>query len=175
MGRLGRPAARDRLSTDVDLARFDPADAATVSGWARTPEEVRAWCSEPSAPVPPARIAAWGEPDDVRAFAGRVDGALVAYGELWLDDEEVELARLVVAPEHRGRGRGRRLVLALTERAREHAAAVCLRVRPEHAVARRCYERAGYRRATPEQERAWNEGQPTAYVWMLAGPEPPSG
>ncbi len=40
------------------------------------------------------------------------DGRLVGYGELWLDAEEneVKLARLIVAPELRGRGLGQRLV-----------------------------------------------------------------
>jgi len=133
----------------------------------------------PRAVVPADRLvdAVWGDAPPPNAAV-----ALRAY----VSRLRAVLPPLAGAPRLRYRAPGYELELTpdeldagvfaqLVAEAREHAAAVCLRVRPEHAVARRCYERAGYRRATPEQERAWNEGQPTAYVWMLAGPEPPSG
>jgi RimJ/RimL family protein N-acetyltransferase len=37
---------------------------------------------------------------------------------------------------------------------------------PENAAARRAYEAAGFRRATPDEEASFNAGQPRAYVWM---------
>lgn len=130
-------AALDRLVTLDDLAR---------------------WHAEPDV-VPFAFV----EPDD----AG-VD-RLVAYGELWEDREldEAELARLVVDPAVRGRGVGRALARALADEARRRGfTQVWLRVVAENAAARRAYEAAGFARATPEEEAAFNTGQPREYVWM---------
>ncbi len=58
-------------------------------------------------------------------------------GEVWLDDEEeeVELARLIVAPSHRGRGIGRQLVSELVELARAGYPDVFVRVHPDNAAA----------------------------------------
>lgn len=46
---------------------------------------------------------------------------------------------------------------------------VWLRVVPSNEAAIACYRRAGFLRATAEQERAFNERQPHAYVWMAIG------
>lgn len=94
---------------------------------------------------------------------------LVGYGEVWEDREEheAELARLVIAPQYRGRGHGRAMTRALAEEAhRRGFDGVWLRVVAENVAARRAYEAAGFERATPEQEAAFNVGQPRAYVWM---------
>jgi predicted GNAT family N-acyltransferase len=47
----------------------------------------------------------------VQPFGLYRDGRLVAYGELWTDDDaaETELARLIVDPGERGQGLGRHL------------------------------------------------------------------
>ena len=106
------------------LQPFDPARAALVASWAVGDEVVRAWCAVEGDAVPADVVMGWSEADDVEAyfFAASDGGAPVAYGELWLDDEEgeVELARLLVAPEHRGLGLGRVLVRELVAHARQH-------------------------------------------------------
>ena len=94
---------------------------------------------------------------------------LVGYGEIWEDREEneAELARLVVAPDLRGRGHGRALTRALADEAhRRGFDDVWLRVVPENAAAIRAYEAAGFSRATPEEEARFNVGQRRVYVWM---------
>lgn len=152
----------------MELVRFDPARASQVSGWARSPGEVAAWCSRTEAPVPSEVIAGWGVAPSVTAY-GVLDGdELVAYGELWVDDDEseVELGRLIVAPNRRGRGVGRRLTAALANLAVRVHPAVFLRVRPDNEAALRCYAAAGFRRVGPDNEAAWNEHQPVAYAWM---------
>jgi ribosomal protein S18 acetylase RimI-like enzyme len=159
----------------MPLHPFDPDRAALVASWAAGDAEViRVWISIDADAVPPDVVAGWSQADDVEAFLFTVaeEGPYVAYGELWLDDEEgeVELARLLVAPELRGRGIGRVLVRELVERARTthpELPTVFLRVRPENTRAIRAYHAAGFV-DVPEDERAsWNEGQPHVYHWMV--------
>jgi [ribosomal protein S18]-alanine N-acetyltransferase len=95
---------------------------------------------------------------------------LIGYGELWLDDEEmeVELARLIVAPAHRRLGAGRQLVAALTGLAHQRQPLAVVRVHPGNTAARRCYAAAGFERVTSAEEAEWNVHQPVAYVWMVS-------
>jgi ribosomal protein S18 acetylase RimI-like enzyme len=158
----------------MPLQVFDPVHAALVASWAVGDEVVRAWCAVEGDAVPGDVVSAWSRADDVEAylFTEHEDGPLVAYGELWLDEEEgeVELARLLVAPERRGQGVGRVLVRELVERARHthpelpHA---ILRVRPENQQAIRAYAAAGFVDVPVEEQSTWNEGQRFAYHWMV--------
>jgi ribosomal protein S18 acetylase RimI-like enzyme len=94
---------------------------------------------------------------------------VLGYGELWEDRalDEAELARLVIAPDERGRGQGRAMTKALAGEAKRRGfAEVWLRVRPENTPARRAYEASGFRRATSDEEAEFNAGQPHDYVWM---------
>jgi ribosomal protein S18 acetylase RimI-like enzyme len=155
-----------------DLAPFDAAHAPLVSSWAPTASEVRSWCALAEAPVPPETVAGWSTAEDVEAFLLLDGEGPVAYGELWLDEEEseVELARLLVAPERRGQGVGRTLTSLLAGAARaDHPGleTVCLRVRPENTAGHRAYEAAGFRFVDPVTEAEWNQGQPTPYRWMV--------
>jgi RimJ/RimL family protein N-acetyltransferase len=163
----------------VRLRPFDPSYAELVAGWAVGDEVVRAWCAAEGDSVPADVVAGWSQAGDVEAyvFTDGAAGELVAYGELWLDDEEaeVELARLLVAPEHRGRGVGRELTRALVDRAHEthpELPAVILRVRPENQPAIRAYTAAGFVAVPADDQEAWNHGQRFAYHWMVcpAGP-----
>jgi GNAT superfamily N-acetyltransferase len=146
-----------------------PADSASlVSSWAQTAEEVFLWCGLKAAPVPAAQITAWAGEDWARPFGLYEDDRLVAYGELWIDDDEagVELARLIVDPAERGRGLGRRLVTGLADLARSTYPLVFLRVVPANIAAQRCYAAAGFEAAEPDQAAAWNRDQPVNYIWL---------
>jgi [ribosomal protein S18]-alanine N-acetyltransferase len=158
----------------MPLQLFDPAFADVVASWAVGDEVVRAWCAVEGDAVPGDVVAGWSEADDVEAYLfGEADGGpAIAYGELWLDvDEgEVELARLLVAPARRGQGIGRRLVRELVERARNthpELADVILRVRPENAQAISAYAAAGLMDVPADEQATWNEGQRFAYHWMV--------
>ena len=156
----------------MELRPFDPARATDVCGWTRSEAETRAWCGRDEARIPPEVIVAWGREKDVRAF-GVSDGTLlVAYGELWLDDEEreIELARLIVAPGRRGKGVGRWLAAQLAREAQRLHPVVFLRVLPENVAALRCYVAAGFRRVAPAQEAEWNAQQPARYAWLVYAP-----
>ena len=150
------------------LAPYRAEHGPIIVGWLNTVDEAAAWAGVDRLPRLE-DLARWHTEPDVFPFAW-VDGdVLVGYGEIWedRDEDEAELARLVVAPDHRGRGHGRALTRALAEEAHrrgfEH---VWLRVVPENAAARRAYEAAGFERATPDEETAFNVNQRRAYVWL---------
>lgn len=156
----------------MPLQPFDPDRAALVASWAVGDDVVRAWCAVEGDAVPADVVAGWSRADDVEAFLFADADEPVAYGELWLDDEEgeVELARLLVAPERRGRGIGRVLVRELVELAhRDHPELpdVILRVRPENEQAIRAYAAAGFVAVPAAEQATWNQGQRFAYHWMV--------
>jgi ribosomal protein S18 acetylase RimI-like enzyme len=146
-----------------------PADlAGVVSGWATSGQDVLMWCGAAVAPVPTSRIRAWAGEDGTEPFGLFRGQRLVAYGELWVDDEEgeVELARLIVDPAERGRGVGRRLAAGLASLARSRHPRVFLRVHPANVAALRCYAAAGFEPVEPHEAAAWNVGQLIGYVWL---------
>jgi ribosomal protein S18 acetylase RimI-like enzyme len=118
--------------------------------------------------VPPGVIVRWSEQPDVRSYLLVEGGQPVAYGELWIDDDEaeVELARIVVDPRRRGQHLGRALARLLAEEAAGSYPDVFLRLVPGNTAALRSYSAAGFTRVDPEVERDWNRGQPVAYLWM---------
>lgn len=145
---------------------FDVRSAATIAGWAGSPAESRMWCS--LAEVTPEIVESWSERPATEAYVLCDGGAVVAYGEIWVDagENEVEVAHLIVDPVARGRGMGRRLVHGLVEQAKRHYPAVAIRVHSQNEIAIRCYRAAGFERVSPTDEAAWNAGQPVSYVWM---------
>ena len=146
-----------------------PADlAGVVSGWATTDEEVLLWCGRAVAPVSAGQISAWAREEGVQPFGLYRGERLVAYGELWVDDDEaeVELARLIVDPAERRQGLGQSLATGLAELARSRYPQVFLRVHPDNIAARRCYAAAGFEPVEAEKAAIWNAGQPHDYVWL---------
>lgn len=150
----------------VALEMFDARAAPVIAGWSTDPEATMLWCSLPS--VTGDVVAGWSDASHVEAYVLCDDGAVVAYGELWVDtdENEVELAHVIVDPSRRGRGLGRRLVSGLVEQARRHYPVLAMRVHSQNEVAIRAYEGAGFTRASAAEEHAWNAGQPHEYVWM---------
>jgi ribosomal protein S18 acetylase RimI-like enzyme len=152
----------------LQLRPFTADLAAVVASWPASAGEAAWWCGHTGGPVTAVTVAEWAGQDAVHPFGLHAGNRLVGYGELWVDDEaaEVELARLIVAPDQRGRGVGRMLVAELLARARAAYPDVFLRVHPGNGAALRCYAAAGLVRVSPEQEARWNVGQPTHYVWL---------
>lgn len=154
----------------MELSAFDVRHAGEVASWATTAAEALAWCSHEGHPVPAEVVGRWTTEPGCSAFVAVHDSKLVGYGELWVDEpcEEVELARLIVAPAERGRGFGLALTKALLVRARATSANIFLRVRPENRRAQSVYLRAGFRPVPEAQQEEWNAGQPVQYLWMQA-------
>jgi ribosomal protein S18 acetylase RimI-like enzyme len=163
----------------LDLLPFAAGHAATVAGWAASAEEAAMWCGQREFPLPARTVEAWQQDEDVRARLLVLDGTPVGYGELWCeaDEDEVELARLIVAPGARGRGLGRTLVRALlTQALGTGRAEVFLRVHPANERALRCYRGAGFVAVDPALAASWNAAQPVAYAWLRydATADPPA-
>jgi ribosomal-protein-alanine N-acetyltransferase len=77
---------------------------------------------------------------------GRPPGPVIGYACLWVVADEVHVTNLAVAPAHRGRGIGGRLLATLLVHHRARGAArAFLEVRPGNAEARRLYARLGFR------------------------------
>ena len=101
-----------------ELVDFQLSFAPQIAQWAVGPEDLDHWASLRQAATP-ATFAAWHADPDVRPRV-LLEGGPIAYGELWIssEEDEVEFGRLLVAPQHRGRGVGRALVRALLQEAR---------------------------------------------------------
>ena len=154
------------------LVPFRPEHGPALTSWVRSVDEATRWASLDHLPTLE-DLARWHGQPYATPYVLVSGDDVVGYGEVWDDGEEdrgedeAELARLVIAPGHRGRGLGRALTRALADEAwRRGVAEVWLRVVEDNRSARRAYEAAGFVRATPEEEDAFNAGQRRVYVWM---------
>jgi ribosomal protein S18 acetylase RimI-like enzyme len=157
----------------ASLTRFSVADAERVLDWITSATEAGWWAGATEWPPTTDIFRTWHAEPDVHPFVLTLDGSdgPIGYGEVWVDaeEDEAELARLLIDPAFRDQGHGRRLVALLTDEARRKGfTAVWLRVRPENAQAIACYRGAGFVRASDSEEAAFNVGQPCKYVWMRA-------
>ena len=86
------------------------------------------------------------ENDFARNLALRVDRTLAGYACLWVLEGELKVNNIAIAPDLRGTGLGHVLLRACLERGiAEGCAEATLEVRPSNLVARRLYERYGFR------------------------------
>ena len=164
----------------MELRGFADEHARLVAGWASTAQEVGLLCGRVEYPFPEELTGSWRKVDpDIQSYlffdGGCTDGGCtdcerpVGYGEVWLDDDEdeVELARLIVDPALRGRGIGAGLVRALLKPAIEAGHPdIFLRVRRDNAIAIKIYLTVGFVDVSQQETDEWNAGQPVAYRWM---------
>ena len=150
------------------LVPYDGSCAARVVDWCAASPFSKEWVPA-GATDADAVLAGWHLDPDITGHLLLRDDEPVAYGELWVeaDDDEAELAHLVVDPALRRQGLGRALAAELVGSARAlRLAHVFLRVRPDNAVGIGCYATAGFVAVSAEEEAAFNAGQPAAYHWM---------
>ena len=154
----------------MELKPFEDSHTALVSSWASTAQEVALLSGRDEFPFPADLVDGWRKvADDITAYLYFDGQNPVGYGELWLDDEEdeVELARIIVAPELRGKGIGTEFVRALLQRALTAGyAEVFLRVRPDNEPAIKTYLRVGFQPVDEKLAAEWNEPQPIDYTWL---------
>lgn len=158
------------------LRPFEGRHAPTIVAWPQSVEEARWWAGPRTAwPPHPSVMERWHADPEVHPHVLIDRGALIGYGELWADAEEreVELARLIVAPERRGQGVGRRLVGLLLENARHTGYPYAfLRVFPENRAGIACYLKSGFEQVCPADQQRFNQGQPVDYLWMRYALQP---
>ena len=141
--------------TTLRPARVD--DLATVLGWVSDAHACRRWAG-PNVSFPATPDSAWLEmaasPDN--AFTLVADTTLVGFGQLlaW-DYRVVHMARLIVAPGHRGQGLGRRLCQALIATACNDFAArrLTLNVYADNHPAHALYRSLGFRELLRDDSR----------------------
>ncbi len=158
------------LHSDWTLVRPTTQQATTVAGWSRTAHEADFWCSRAEHPFPAEAIVAWWEDTDVTSWL-LLDshGTPSAYGEVWDDaeEDEAELARLLVDPARRRQGLGRALVARLLAVARNGGRSACLiRVAPGNDGALALYRSAGFNDVDDATAAEWNQSQPAQYRWL---------
>lgn len=158
----------------MELVLFQNSDAAEIAAWPLTAEECAAWAGQRARfPLDPDQFRIWHADMQVHPFTGLEADQLVAYGELWVDvaEQEIELARILVKPDCRGKGLGQAFVTALIKVASTYGIDdLFLRVLPENLAAISCYEKCEFIRLDRATQNAFNQGQPTEYVWMKREP-----
>jgi ribosomal protein S18 acetylase RimI-like enzyme len=150
------------------LVPYDGSWAARVVEWCAASPFSREWVPAGAAD-PDAVLADWHSDPDITGHLLLRDATPVAYGVLWVeaDEDEAELAHLVVDPALRRQGLGRALARGLVTTARALGLAnVFLRVHPDNAAGIACYTSVGFFPVTDEEETAFNADQPEAYHWM---------
>ena len=158
------------MALSESLREFRASDAREVARWPSSLDEVRRWAgSDPGWPVDVSVFGRWHADPDVRPYIICDGEAPIGYGEVWVDEpeQEVELARIIVSPDQRRRGVGRRLVLLLLDRAAQAGLPdAFVRVVPENGAAIGCYRGAGFSPVSEPEHVEFNRGQPVDYVWM---------
>lgn len=162
----------------MELRGFSDEYAVQVAGWAVDAKEVALLSGRVEYPFPEELKTSWRKVDaEIQSYLLFDSDRAVGYGEVWLDEEEdeVELARLIVDAKVRGRGFGKELVRALLVPAVAAGySEVFIRVRPDNAVAIHTYHRTGFVDVPAGLMDEWNQGQPIAYRWMRHAGETPA-
>ncbi|WP_433017913.1 GNAT family N-acetyltransferase [Kribbella sp. CA-294648] len=158
------------MGVSMILRSFESEFTTLVAGWASSAQEVGLLSGRDEFPFPAELLSSWRQTtEDIKAYLFFDGQTPIGYGELWLDDEEdeVELARIIVAPELRGNGIGTAFVRALLVRALDAGYSdVFLRVRPDNEPAIRTYLRVGFQPVDQALADEWNEPQPIKYTWL---------
>lgn len=97
-----------------EIRAFDQAEAETVAHWAQTKDDVWKLTGADEPLLTAAKVFAWSWETNF-CFTLRCQGDLVAYAEIIEDEVEndVEIQHLLVAPDQRGKGNGKTMLLRL--------------------------------------------------------------
>ncbi len=144
-----RPLEKPSRDAALRLDPFDPRGAPIVASWVRTRREAYWLAPQTAPPITAADVLRWRRPRGCPLELRRAgDDRLLGYGEVNLlnaDRRAYWLGHVIVAPDQRGRGLGRRLTHLLLAHAFEVCGArrVSLVVFPENRAAVACYRAAG--------------------------------
>lgn len=160
----------DEMGDNLKLTDFNDHHGRKIVLWVQSQSEARAWCGLSWGQVKTAKIFSnWHGVNDVHPYILSMGSAPVGYGEIWTDplEKEVELARIIVKPQSRGKGLGQRLVKKLLQKAELFGYPYAfVRVVPKNIAAIRCYKNAGFVPVSSKEARVFNKDQPVEYVWL---------
>ncbi len=146
---LPGPPARDANAASFYLTRYEPPAAAAICSWVRSATELKFLAPGTTHPLTAEKVAAWGRDRANRLLLCAADQSQpIGYGELnpmAHRADQMWIGHLIVNPNVRGAGIGRRFTQALLARAflQFGAAEVLLLVFPDNRPALACYEACG--------------------------------
>jgi ribosomal protein S18 acetylase RimI-like enzyme len=110
---------------------------------------------------------------DVHTLIVEAGGQRIGFAMYTLDGPEADLVAIAVLPERQSQGAGKLLLDEVESAVRDCAgdveeAAVRLSVALDNTMARRLFERSGYR-YRPEQQGVYPAGQPSIAMWKQIG------
>ena len=153
-----------------ELTVFRPSDSDLVLSWLESEVDLFHWAGLTGWQLRDAAIfEQWHTDPDIKPFLLAANGETIGYGECWLDpsDNSAELARLLIAPTHRGHGHGARLVRELLTVANSHNPDdIWMRVAETNTRAESLYNRLGFQRIPADEKAAMNEGERLAFHWL---------
>ncbi len=156
-------------ASDITLGDFHEEHADTILGWVASAEDAFGWAELPFLRVRPELFQEWHRVPGVVPCVGRLGEELCAYGQILEDQVEriAEVSRVIVAPQHRGRGVGSAFVSLLVAEARRRGFdSLLARTIRANRAAYACYHAAGFERVPREDELALNIDQTDDYVWL---------
>lgn len=158
----------DRHPWSIHLESFAPEQAATIVSWVRTPQELLWLAPSTQPPLTEGDVCDWLRPGG-RALVVKTNGVdtthetpeaagIIAYGEtnpMKLQKNHLWLGHVIIRPDLRGTGLGRRFIEALVDHAfhRQDAQKLSLVVFPGNAAALACYHRVGFKFTGDEYHR----------------------
>ena len=140
----------------LDVVEFDPAHAAEIAGWIVDERELCLLAPSTKPPLTAAAVIDWKKPGgSALVLLDTASPEPIAYGELnpmRRETRHVWLGHVIVRPDLRGQGLGRRFVQALVDHgfAVLHATHISLIVFPSNTAAINCYLRVGFRQVSDE-------------------------
>ena len=94
------------------------------------------------------------------------DGSVAAYGGFWLAVDEAHFTNIAVRGDRRGQGLGRRLLLALLDKAKGLGCVrATLEVRPSNAAALGLYQGEGFTVAAMRPRYYTDDGEDALILW----------
>jgi ribosomal-protein-alanine N-acetyltransferase len=117
---------------------------------------------------------------NARYLVAKIGQRIVGYSGMWAIADEAHITTLAVEPEHRGKGIGERLLVALLEAAQDMGATrVVLEVRESNGVARALYAKYGFEAVAHMRSYYPDTGEDALVMWLnplrLAAPAASEG
>ncbi|MGD6957218.1 GNAT family N-acetyltransferase [Rossellomorea aquimaris] len=130
----------------MNIRKVIPEDEPVIKGWLNEPKDCKyvtgrqVYSSD--------MFNSWYEAHDQFGYIFEEGSKCIAYGEIWIDEEEkdIELAHIVVHPSLRNKGLGKRFIKELLEECKIYPFEwVYMRIEPGNVQAIQCYKGVGFK------------------------------